>query len=89
MRLADVAQLYGFACRPLLDGLVLLDGLERERAEAKVRNLAREIVAGAKEAERRRTRVRHRALADAEGLQWTWMKVRESVARHVAGEASL
>ena len=84
VRLADVAQLYGFACRPLLDGLVQLDGLERERAEAGIRNLAREIVAGAEEAERLRLRVRHRALADAEGLWWTWMAVQAEVARHLA-----
>lgn len=88
VRLTDVRQLYGFACRPLLDGLALLDGAERERGEARVRNLAREIVARAEEAERRRPRIRHRALADAEGLWRTWIAVREAVARQVAGEAS-
>ena len=84
VRLADVAQLYGFPCRPLLDGLASLRGAERERAEARVRNLAREIVAGAEEAERLRPRVRHRALADADGLWWTWMAVQAGVARHLA-----
>ena len=84
VRLANVAQLYGFACRPLLDGLASLRGAERERAEARVRNLAQEIVAGAEESERLRPRVRHRALADAEGLWRTWMAVQAEVARHLA-----
>ena len=84
VRLTDVRQVYGFACRPLLDGLALLHGAERERAEARVRTLAREIVGAAEEAERLRPRLRHRALTDAEGLWRTWMAVQAEVARHVA-----
>lgn len=86
VRLIDVRQLYGFACGPLLDGLASLHGAERERAEARVRDLAREIVAEAEHAEAMRPRTRHRALPDAEGLRWKWMRVREAVARHMAGE---
>lgn len=85
--LLDVHTLYGWACRPLLDALPLGDGPGRERAEQRIRNLSREIVARAEEVEWLRSRVRHRALPDAQGLWRTWRAVQEEVARHLAEEA--
>lgn len=78
--LLDVQQLYGWACRPLLDGLAGLDGAEREQAEQDVRSKAAGIVARAQEAEARRPRVKHRALEDALSMWRTWRAVREAVA---------
>ena len=63
VRLLDVQQLYGWACRPLLDGLAGLDGAERERAEQEMWNTAVGIIARAQEVEALRPRVHHRALA--------------------------
>ncbi len=37
VRLLGVTQVYGWACRPLLDGLVALRGVERERGEQRIR----------------------------------------------------
>jgi hypothetical protein len=86
VRLVDVRELYGLACRPLLDGLPLEDGSVRDRAEHRVRNLALEIVARAEEVEHLRSGPRHRALPDAEALWRTWSAVRDEVARHLQAE---
>lgn len=85
VRLLDVTQAYGWACRPLLDGVGLLDGAERQAAERLVRQEALEIVASAQQAEAMRPRMRHRALPDAAGLWWTWRRIRDVVARHSSG----
>jgi hypothetical protein len=86
VRLLDVQQIYGWACRPLLELLPLGDGPGRDRAEERVRNLAREIIAQAEEEEAMQPRVHHRALPDAESLWRTWQSVREKVALHLAEE---
>lgn len=83
----DVRLLYGWACRPLRDLLLLGDGPGRERAEERIRNLAAEIVARAEEAEALRPRVHHRALPDAESLWRTWKAVQAGVAEWLAGES--
>lgn len=84
VRLLDVQQLYGWACRPLLDGLAGLDGAERESAEQEMRNTAVSIITRAQEVEALRPRVHHRALADAESLWRIWRAVREEVERHAS-----
>ena len=81
VRLFDVTQSYGWACRPLLDTLASLDGAEREDAERLVRRTAMEIITRAQQAEAMRSRVQHRALVDAESLWRTWRAVREEVER--------
>lgn len=84
VRLVHMNRLYGLACRPLLDLLPPDDGPKRDRAEQRVRNMAREIVARAQEVEALRPRVRHRALLDAESLWRTWRAVREEIERRLA-----
>ncbi len=79
VRLLGVTEVYGWACRPLLDCLVALSGVERESGEQRIRNLAQEIVARAQEAEALRSGVQHRALADAESLWRTWRAIQEEV----------
>lgn len=86
VKLLDVNRLYGWACRPLLDELVRLDGAERERGEERVRKRATKIVGLAQQADALRPRVVHRALADAESLWRTWRAVVDGVARQVAGQ---
>lgn len=87
VRLVDVNRLYGLACRPLQDLLPLADGPAWDRADERIRNLAREIVARAEEEEALRQRVHHRALPDAETLWRTWQSIREQVALRLAEEA--
>lgn len=82
VRLLDVQQIYGWTCRPLLDGLAGLDSAERERAEQEMRNTATGIIARAQEVEALHPRIHHRALSDAESLWRTWRAVREEVERH-------
>ena len=84
IEVVDVDKLYGFACRPLFALLPPWEGSERERAEDRVRAIAREIVTRAEEAEAMRPRVTHRALPDAESLWRTWRAVRDGVADHLA-----
>jgi gluconate kinase len=40
---------------------------------------ASEIVGDAQHAEQNRRRIRHRPLADAEGMRWWWLEVRARV----------
>lgn len=61
--------LYGAACRPLLERFT------PDNAKAR----ALRIVAEAEHAEEMRARTRHRALADAEGLWWTWREIARRV----------
>jgi hypothetical protein len=82
VQLVDVNHLYGLACRRLLD-LVQGDERQRARGEQRVRNLAREIVERAQEAEGLRQRVNHRALPDAESLWRTWRSVQDAVSRQM------
>lgn len=88
VRLLDVTQAYGWACRPLLDALGMFDGLRREDAERFVRQEALGIVSDAQQAEAMRSRVRHRALPDAEGLWRTWRAIKDEVARRSQDERS-
>jgi hypothetical protein len=88
LQLVDVNQIYGDACRPLLDRLPPGDGPLRARAEERVRNMAGEIVAIAEEAEHLRPRVQHRALPDAESLWRTWRAIKDEVARRLAEEGT-
>ena len=80
VRLLDVTQAYGWACRPLLAPLENLERSKREAAERFARQEALEIVSDARHAEAMRPRVRHRALPDAEGLWWTWRRIQDVVA---------
>jgi hypothetical protein len=85
----DIQTLYGSACRPLLV-MIPPEGIEgRWRAEQRIKNLAREIVAAAEEAEHVRSRVQHWALPDAQCLSKTWRAIRDAVAWHVARETAL
>jgi hypothetical protein len=88
VKLVDVNHLYGMACRPLRKLLPMGDGPAWDRAEQRIRNLAKEIVDAAQEAEHVRQRVRHRALPDAESLWLTWRAVQENVAQWVAEEGA-
>lgn len=81
VRLLDVTRAYGWACRSLLDGVGSLDGAKREDAERLIRAEALQIVSRAQQAEAMRSRVRHRALPDAEGLWWTWRQIQQVVAK--------
>jgi hypothetical protein len=82
----DVQTLYASACRPLLT-LLPPEGVDgRWRAEQRIGNLAREVVAAAEEAEHVRSRVQHRALPDAESLWRTWRAIRDQVARRIVTE---
>lgn len=81
VRMIDVRHLCGLACRRLMEMVPPSAGHERSRSEQRARNLGMEIVARAEEAERFRSRVRHRALPDAEGLWRTWRAVEDEVAR--------
>ena len=84
VRLTDIFEVYGMACRPLL-GLLPPEGSKhRARGEEMVRGLARQIVATAEEAEDRRPGVRHRALADAERLWRIWRAIGVAVSRQIA-----
>ena len=81
VRLLELHQVYACACRPLLDRLVGLDGAARKQAVQALQSDAARIIARAQEAEARRPRVRHRALADAESLWRVWRAVRKQVGR--------
>ena len=84
--LIDVRQVYGCACRPLLDLIAGLEGRERDLATERIRRIANELVGRAEEEESRLTRNRHRALADAEALWRIWRAIMTAVARRVAEE---
>jgi hypothetical protein len=86
VQLVHVRRLYALACRPLRDLLPLQDGVEGERAELRMANLAREIIARAEQGEALRPRVHHRALPDAHSLWRTWSAIRDEVARRRAEE---
>ena len=75
IKLIDVFEVYGMACRPLLGLLPPVGSKYRGRGEDMVRCLARQIVATAEEADDRRPGARHRALADAERLWRTWRAI--------------
>jgi hypothetical protein len=82
----DIQTLYGSACGPLLT-LIPPEGTDnRWRAEQRIRNLAREVVAAAEEAEHICSRVQHRALPDAESLWRTWRAIRDEIARRILRE---
>lgn len=83
IRLTDIFEVYGMACRPLLGILAPEGSQERGRSEVRVRTLAQRIVAAAEEAEERRPGVRHRALADAERLWRTWRAIGVAVGRQL------
>lgn len=78
-----IARLYGHACEPLRQALPAPDAPAYRDAQERVRNLVREIVARAEEAEALRPRVQHRALPDAESLWRTWRLVQQGVAKAV------
>ena len=83
IRLTDIFEVYGMACRPLL-GILAPEGIqERGRSEVRVRTLAQKIVAAAEEAEERRPGIRHRALADAERLWRTWRAIGIAVGKQL------
>jgi hypothetical protein len=86
VRLLDVQRVYGWACRPLLDLLPLVDEPGHESAEERLRNMVNDIVTGAEDEEALRPRVQHRALPDAESLWRTWRSIRERVARRLTEE---
>ena len=81
--MVDMQVVYGWSCRALLDLLPPADNPERERGEQRIRNLAREIVERAEEAEHVSRRVRHRALPDAMSLWRTRQAIIEAVRRHL------
>ena len=54
IKLIDVVEVYGMACRPLLSLLPPAGSKYRARGDEMVRSLARQIVATAEEAEDRR-----------------------------------
>jgi hypothetical protein len=83
VRLTDIFEIYGMACRPLLGLLPPAGSKHRARGEEMVRGLARQIVATAEEAEDRRPGVRHRALADAERLWRTWRAIGAAVGKQL------
>ena len=84
--LIDVREVYGRACRPLLDLIAGLEGRERELAAQRIRGMADEFVGCAEEEDFRRTRNRHRALVDAEAMWRIWRATKKAVARRVAEE---
>ncbi len=86
IQVLHISRLYGHACEALRHSLPAPDAQSYRNAEERVRNLVREIVARAEEAEA--LRVQHRALPDAESLWRTWRLVQQSVAKAVeAGKA--
>ncbi|CAH2602849.1 conserved protein of unknown function [Rhodovastum atsumiense] len=83
----DVHHAYVIACLPLLAALPPDDAADRAAAEAEIRAVAARLIAEAEEAESRRPRIRHRALADAEGLAWTWREIRRLALAHAGRDA--
>jgi hypothetical protein len=83
IRLTDIFEVYGMACRPLLSLLPPAGSKYRERGEEIVRGIARQIVATAEAAEDGRPGVRHRALEDAERLWRTWRAISIGVAQQL------
>jgi len=71
----DVTQLYGEACRPLLN---------RSRNPQRGVQRAHAIVAAAENAESALPRTRHRALPDAKGLLWIWREIQRLVAEETS-----
>ena len=82
--LVDVRQAYVWACRPLRALFPPGPTISTEDADLRFRDLAKEIIAGAVEAEALRPRVHHRALPDAESLWRTWRAIRAEVGRRAA-----
>lgn len=82
----DVTHLYRHSCLPLRR-LLPAAGVARERAQQRIANLTKEIIAAAEEAEHVVPGIRHRALPDAQRLWRTWRGVRQAVARHVSDES--
>jgi hypothetical protein len=84
VRLVDVQQAYGLACRPLLSLLPPPGSAVRRQSEERVKLMARQIVADAEAAEDVRPGMHHRALPDAERLWRTWRAIGVAVANHSA-----
>ena len=82
--LVDVRQVYVWACRPLRALSPPGPTISAEEAEQRFGNIAKEIIAGAVQAEAVRPRIYHRALPDAESLWRTWRAVRAEVGRRAA-----
>ncbi len=79
--LVDVQKVYLRACHPMRALFPSEATVSTEDADRKFRNLAREVIARAQEAEALRPRIHHRALPDAESLWRTWRAVRTEVER--------
>lgn len=86
LRLVDVRQVYGEACRPLLGLIPAADDPARARGEERVRSMASEIVARAEATEMLHPEAQHRALPDAERLWRTWRAIGAEVRRPLAEE---
>ena len=83
VRLTDIFEIYGMACRPLLSRLLPVGSKYCGRGEEIVRGLARQIAPTAEAAEGARPGNRHRALADADRLRRTWRAIGLAVERQL------
>lgn len=75
----DVGEAYAAACKPLLDAVPQHEGSARDRLLDHVRALARVTIERAHEVEAERSRVKHRALSDADSVWRVWRAISTEV----------